>query len=81
MKPIIAKLPASERQRASDSLAKEMRKHLGVVGKGNDVGAYRKMANPAKPKAQDSATSNLDDIDRQVGKDLAKKYNPHYKGK
>lgn len=77
MKPIIAKLPPEERKRASDSLSKELRKQMGIIDK---PGAYSKIANPAKPKAQDSQL-NIDEANRAIGEELKRKHNPHYKNK
>lgn len=70
LKPIIASVPdAKKRKRMSDSLAEVLRKH---AKKSNDSveTSYAKMLN----RANDSKVEEID-----LGKEIAKKFNPHYK--
>ena len=71
IKPIIASIPDSyKRKKMSDSLAQVLRKH---AKKANDSSnnSYAKMLNRTK----DSEIEQTVDL----GKEIAKKYNPHYK--
>ena len=61
------------RKKTSDALAGVLRKHA-VAAKAKDSGIYAEMASRAK-----DAKSTVEDKD--IGMEIAKKYNPHYKEK
>ena len=81
MKPIIAAIgDPIERKRASDALAASLgqyvpakQKKAGAFGDMNNgvEGAVRRQSRDAEAKQQQN--------DKDLGKDIAKKYNPHYK--
>ena len=84
IKPVIANIKdPGERKMASDALAKTFRDQLGVITNfqpAGSLGAYAGILaaqQSAASKAQDSKPTAEDPA--QLGKDIAKKYNPHYK--
>ena len=70
MKPIVASLPAGQRKRAADAMAKAYREAKGV--KSGEKVSYASMA---KRKAMDSKAKNF----AEFGENCRKR-NPHYKG-
>ena len=70
MKPIIASLPAGQRKKAADAMAKAYRDAAGVKG-----GAKVSYASFAKRKAADSKAQNF----AEFGENCRKR-NPHFKG-
>jgi hypothetical protein len=77
IKPVIAKLPEVQRRAASDEAAKALRQAFGINAKPSNAyarinreRAYAMRANRASDSAQDQ---------RQVGRDIMKARNPHYK--
>ena len=83
IKPVIANIKdPGERKMASDALAKTFRDQLGTstVQPNGSSGAYAGILaaqQAAASKAQDGKPVAEDPA--QLGKDIAKKYNPHYK--
>lgn len=81
VKPVIAKLPANERRAASDKAAAEIRKAMGMAPKAQNNGytaVGRAMRKTTADAARRSATKT---DDRQLGRDIMAKYNPHYQKK
>lgn len=79
VKPIIAAIPdAGERKKASDALAKTFRDQMGTApaapGPVNSYAAIQAAAAANAKKTQDAKPD-----DTELGKDWAKKFNPHYK--
>lgn len=71
IKPIIASVPdADKRKRMSDSLAKVLKKHAKKASDSSS-NSYAKMLNRTKDS---EIGQNVD-----LGKEIAKRYNPHYK--
>ena len=70
MKPIIASLPAGQRKKAADAMAKAYREAAGV--KSGEKVSY---ASLAKRKAADSRVKNAADFGENC-----RKRNPHIKG-
>ena len=70
MKPIVASLPAGQRKKAADAMAKAYREAKGV--KSGEKVSYASMA---KRKAMDSKAKNF----AEFGENCRKR-NPHYKG-
>jgi len=71
IKPIIASVPdVNKRKKMSDSLAKVLRKHAKKASDSSS-NSYAKMLNRTKDS---EIEQNID-----LGKEIAKKYNPHYK--
>lgn len=83
VKPVIANIKDPvERKTASDALAKTFRDQLGSMtirpsGPANAYADILVAQQSAAAKAQDSKPQAVDDS--QLGRDIAKKYNPHYK--
>lgn len=80
MKPVIAGIKDSkERKRVSDAFAKSVRRQMGV--RSTQPGGYGVILQTKKR----AATAKLNDkkvVDEsQLGKDIAKRFNPHYKNK
>lgn len=70
LKPIVASIPdARKRKRMSDSLAVVLRKHARKASDSSSS-SYGRMLN----RTSDSAYKEVD-----LGKEIAKKFNPHYK--
>ena len=77
LKPIIARLPASERRAAADAAARQLRTLRGVQDKKAPVpgGAYAAISNArAKAAAKDAAPAD----DAALGKAIMARRNPHY---
>lgn len=77
LKPIIAKLPASERRAAADAAARQLRTLRGAQDKKAPVpgGAYAAISNArAKAAAKDAAPAD----DAALGKAIMARRNPHY---
>lgn len=73
-RPVVAQIKdPDERKKAADAMTKAFREQLHVQPTDN----YRKLATPAKPK---SAKDSTDDL-QQLGRNWAKKWNPHYKNR
>jgi len=79
VKPIIAAIPdAGERKKASDALAKTFRDQMGAAPtKPAAVNGYAAIQAAAAANAKKTQDAKTDDT--ELGKDWAKKYNPHYK--
>lgn len=72
LKPIIASIPSDKkRKKVSDNLAKVLKKQIKKAEK-KSTDSYSKIINSRK-----IGDSNFDSVD--YGKEIAKKYNPHYK--
>ena len=72
LKPIIASIPNDKkRKKVSDNLAKVLKKQIKKAEK-KSTDSYSKIINSRK-----IGDSNFDSVD--YGKEIAKKYNPHYK--
>lgn len=77
LKPIIARLPASERRAAADAAARQLRTLRSVQDKKAPVpgGAYAAISNArAKAAAKDAAPAD----DAALGKAIMARRNPHY---
>lgn len=84
MKPIIAAITDPvERKKASDSLAAMVRSQIGTTvqsGAKDTRNVYGQIANSATAAANASLkAAEQDQQERNLGKDWAKKFNPHYK--
>lgn len=80
MKPIIAQIKdAKERKRVSDAFAKSIRQQMGV--KSTQPGGYGTILQTKKRAASTKLKDARPTDDSQLGKDIAKKFNPHYKNK
>lgn len=80
MKPIIAQIKdAKERKRVSDAFAKSIRQQMGV--KSTQPGGYGTILQTKKRAASTKLKDAKVEDESQLGKDIAKKYNPHYKEK
>lgn len=80
MKPIIAQIKdAKERKRVSDAFAKSIRQQMGV--KSTQPGGYGTILQTKKRAASTKLKDTKPTDDSQLGKDIAEKYNPHYKKK
>lgn len=73
LKQVVANIPdARERKKTSDALAKVLRKHADQAKKGGSEKIYGDMLSRTK----DSKEEIVD-----IGMEIAKKFNPHYKSK
>ena len=72
MKPVIAALPPKQRKRAADSLAALIR------GNVHDSG-YAAIARMRQQRAKEAQQARDSEDLRELGRDWAKKYNPHFK--
>lgn len=84
IKPHIAEIKdPAERKKVSDALAKTFRDQIAgaaTARKGNGYADIQKaLQDNAKKNTQDKAATKTDDTD--LGKEWAKKHNPHYKNK
>lgn len=80
MKPVIAGIKDSkERKRVSDAFAKSVRQQMGV--KSSQPGGYGTILQTKKRAATTKLNDNKPVDDSKLGKDIAKKFNPHYKNK
>ncbi len=80
LKPIIANLPPVQRRAAADATAKALRRVMGMnpPTKGGNVYA-RINQSMADGRRSNAGGMSLDDA-RQIGRDIMKARNPHYKG-
>lgn len=80
MKPVIAQIKdTKERKRVSDAFAKSVRQQMGV--KSTQPGGYGTILQTKKRAASTKLNDRKVVDDSQLGKDIAKKFNPHYKNK
>lgn len=80
MKPVIAGIKDSkERKRVSDAFAKSVRQQMGV--KSTQPGGYGTILQTKKRAASTKLNDKKVVDDSQLGKDIAKRFNPHYKNK
>ena len=81
IKPIIAKLPESERRAASDAAAAEIRKLMSKDAKPKVNGYAAVLASmKGASKAKAAADAKKTVVDQSaIGKNIMAKYNPHYK--
>jgi len=76
MKPVIARIKDKKEKKAvTDALVKSVKGYQGRSGKSRD--GYKNILTARQKSAPVKDSSKPDD--RQLGKDIAKKYNPHYK--
>lgn len=77
LKPIVAGLPAADRKKASDAMSRALRRAVGMTEKvsANDKQALAKAARK-KIAARDGANEQRD---RELGRKLMEKHNPHYR--
>lgn len=79
VKPIIAAIPdAGERKKASDALAKTFRDQMGTPP-ANPAAANGYAAIQAAAAANAKKTKDAKPDDRDLGREWARKHNPHYK--
>lgn len=76
IKPIIAKLPASERKAASDAAVQKLRASMGMTAKARSNG-YSAINRVKKTASADSAKAAHTD-DAELGRKIMSKHNPHY---
>jgi hypothetical protein len=76
VKPVVAAIKDPvERKKASDALAKTFREQLKISPA--PVNPYAAMTNPSKPSAAEDKKPD----DRELGEQLKRKFNPHFKEK
>ncbi len=83
IKPIIAKLPASERRSAADAAARQLRTMRGMQDKkaAASGGAYAAISNArAKAAAKDAKPAQPEDAG-ELGRAIMARRNPHYQAK
>jgi len=74
VRPIVAGIQdPAERKKAADQMAKTFKEQLKVAPTHN----YRKLAQPAKSKT----AKDKEFDEREIGRRIAKKFNPHYKNR
>lgn len=78
IKPVIARLPAAERKAATDALTKHVRSSMGKnrTAQSNNYAAINGIRRSA---STDAAKRSIVKDDGQLGRDIMRKYNPHYK--
>lgn len=85
LKPVIAAISdPQERRRASDALASSLKGSLGIPAKGRQTNGYGTMMNGIAKNVSKQVTDaqiKAEQDERQAGKDIAKRFNPHYKEK